>query len=118
VAWHSLYLQVGVETGIIGLIGLTFLLASLLFRGFTHWRIHDSSAPLIGIIGFMVIGLSVSALDAVSGMFLGVGFLSAKSVVARRFKWELGGEHDNLRLLLRNRASTAKPAMRRRSAGL
>ncbi|MBA3714103.1 MAG: O-antigen ligase family protein [Pyrinomonadaceae bacterium] len=118
VAWHSLYLQVGVETGIIGLIGLTFLFASLLFRGFTHWRIHDSSAPLIGIIGFMVIGLSVSALDAVSGIFLGVGFLSAKSVVARRFKWELGGEHNNPRLLLRNRASTAKPAMRSRSAGL
>ncbi len=118
VAWHSLYLQVGVETGMIGLIGLTFLLASLLFRGFTHWRSHDSSAPLIGIIGFMVIGLSVSALDGVSGIFLGVSFLSAKSVVAHRFKWELGREHRDLRLLLRKRASTTNPAMRRRSLEL
>ncbi|MDQ3254500.1 MAG: O-antigen ligase family protein [Acidobacteriota bacterium] len=118
VGWHSLYLQVGVETGMIGLIGLTFLLASLLFRGFTHWRSHDSSAPLIGIIGFMVIGLSVSALDGVSGIFLGVSFLSAKSVVAHRFKWELGREHRDLRLLLRKRASTTTPAMRRGSLEL
>src|ERR1039457_2294265 len=36
--WHSLYLLVGVETGLIGLIGLMFLLGALTRRGIAHWR--------------------------------------------------------------------------------
>jgi len=104
-AWHSLFLQVGVEAGTIGIMGLILLLAPLLFRGFTHWRLYGSSAPLIGVIGFIVIALSVSGLDAVSGLFLGMGFLSAKSVVARPFVWEVGGGAHDPHVLLRKRAS-------------
>lgn len=117
IAWHSLYLQVGVEAGLIGLIGLTLLLAPLLFRGFTHWRLHGSSAPLIGVIGYMVIGLSVSALDAVSGLFLGIGFLSAKASVAHRFRWEPRDAERDVHVPLRNRAPAVSPLTRREPSG-
>lgn len=117
IAWHSLYLQVGVEAGLIGLIGLTLLLAPLLFRGFTHWRLHGSSAPLIGVIGYMVIGLSVSALDAVSGLFLGIGFLSAKASVPHRFRWEPRDGERGVHVPLRNRAPAVSPLTRREPSG-
>ncbi|MBA3354432.1 MAG: O-antigen ligase family protein [Pyrinomonadaceae bacterium] len=109
IAWHSLFLQMGVEAGIIGLMGLILLLAPLLFRGFTHWRLYGSSVPLIGVIGFIVIGLSVSGLDAVSGLFLGIGLLSAKSVVARRFVWEQSGVDLRSQMLLRDKLPISSP---------
>lgn len=107
VAWHSLFLQVGVEAGLIGIIGLISFLAALLVRGFTHWRLQGSSAPLIGVIGFIVIGLSVSGLDAASGLFLGIGFLSVKSVVARRFIWEDRSIDIRTQVLLRHKFPTS-----------
>ncbi len=108
-AWHSLFLQVGVEAGTIGIMGLILLLAPLLFRGFTHWQLCGSSAPLIGVIGFIVIGLSVSGLDAVSGLFLGIGFLSVKSEVARRFNWEDRGTDLRSQMLLSHKLPTPSP---------
>ncbi len=98
IAWHSLYLQVAVEAGIIGIILLTLLLAPLLFRGFIYWRLYGSSLPLNGILGFLVVGLSVSGFDAASGMFLGLGFLSIKTKTTRRFIWE----HDGKDLVLQS----------------
>jgi O-antigen ligase len=86
VAWHSLYLHIGVETGVIGFIALTLLLLPLLWRGFICWRSTGDSVPLIGLIGFMVIGLSVSGFDASSGVFLGLGLLGTRKRSSRTFR--------------------------------
>ncbi|MFN2513883.1 MAG: hypothetical protein ABR568_21005, partial [Pyrinomonadaceae bacterium] len=95
--------------GTIGIAGLILLLAPLLFRGFTYWRLYGSSAPLVGVIGFIVIGLSVSGLDAVTGLFLGIGLLSVKSVSARRFIWEDRGIDIRSQMLLSHRFPTSSP---------
>lgn len=91
-AWHSLYLHIGVEAGLIGILALTLLLGSLIFHGLTHWRSFGESIPLLGVIGFLVIGLSVSGTDSASGIFLGLGLLSVRRKPAPRFRWEHGGE--------------------------
>lgn len=75
-AWHSLYLQVAVETGLSGLLLLAALLAALSARGLRHLRMTGDVVPLVGTLGFMAIGLTVSGLDAISGVFLGLGFLA------------------------------------------
>lgn len=74
-AWHSLYLHVGVETGLIGLILLTGFLATLMSKGLVHRRVTGEVGPLLGLLCFMTIGLSVSAFDPLSGLFLGMALL-------------------------------------------
>jgi len=87
-AWHSLYLHIGVEAGMIGIMALTLLLGSLIFHGLNHWRSFGESLPLLGAIAFLVIGLSVSGMDGASGVFLGLGLLSVRRKLAPRFRWE------------------------------
>lgn len=73
--WHSLYLQLGVETGLIGLICLIGLLARLLVIDVRHFHRTNEIVPLLGVAGFFVVTLSVSGMDAISGVLLGLGFL-------------------------------------------
>jgi hypothetical protein len=40
-----------------------------------HWRISGEIVPLLGITAFMFIGMSVSGMDAISGMYLGLALL-------------------------------------------
>ena len=75
-AWHSLYLQVAVESGGLGLAILALLFAALIVRGLRHRRATGDVVPLMGSLCFMAIALSVSGLDAISGVFLGLGFLA------------------------------------------
>lgn len=70
--WHSLYLHIAAETGIPGLAVLAALLSTALLRATRHLHLCRESMPLLGVTGFMTIGLSVSALDAVSGVYLGL----------------------------------------------
>lgn len=74
-SWHSLYLQVLVETGAIGFFALVLLFGSLLARGLWHVRVTGDPVPLTGTLCFMTIAVSVSGMDAISGVFLGLGFL-------------------------------------------
>jgi hypothetical protein len=74
--WHALYLLVGVETGSIGLIGLVLLFGALMGRACAHWRKHREIVPLLGLVSFLTIGVSVSGIDAISGVFLGLAFLA------------------------------------------
>ncbi|MCW5785450.1 MAG: O-antigen ligase family protein [Nitrospirales bacterium] len=74
-AWHAIYLHVGVETGMIGLIILTGFLGTLIFRGLRYRLVTGNIVPLIGILGFMTIGMSVVGIDAISGIYLGLAFL-------------------------------------------
>ena len=79
IVWHSLYLHLAVETGAIGIIALAFIVVPPLFRGFTRARSLGETTPLLGILGFLVIGLSVTGMDGHSGLFLGLGFLGSRS---------------------------------------
>jgi O-antigen ligase len=77
-AWHSLYMQVGVETGLMGLLLLLFMLFSLVGGGIAHWRFSGDSVPLHGALSFVIIGMSVTGFDAASGLFLGLSLLSGR----------------------------------------
>lgn len=93
-AWHSLYLHIGVETGLIGLILLTVFLTILVRKGLVHRRVTGEIGPLLGIPCFMTIGLSVSALDPLSGLFLGMAVIgNPRAVKVRRQKWLRGRTH-------------------------
>ncbi len=75
IIWHSLYLQFAAETGLLGLSLLIILLGSLLRRAWRHYRRAGEVAPLLGILGFMAIAVSVPAIDGLSGMFVGLALI-------------------------------------------
>lgn len=79
IAWHALYMQIGVETGLIGLTVLILLLGRLLFKAFVCRKLTGQIVPLIGIVGYMTIGIFVPGLDGISGLFLGLAFLGTNS---------------------------------------
>lgn len=72
--WHSLYLLIGAETGLIGLSALALLLFTLAHRGLVHRRTCFEAVPFMCLCCFMVIGISVSGVDSISGVFLGLAF--------------------------------------------
>lgn len=75
IIFHSLYLQIAAETGIAGLTLLAVLLGSIVMRGVKHARTYGEIVPLLGAVSYMVMGLSVEALDIVGGMMLGIAFV-------------------------------------------
>jgi ribosomal protein S18 acetylase RimI-like enzyme len=77
--WHSLYLQLGVEAGLIGLCSLALIILPLLFCCMKHLHATGEIVPLLGLVGFLIVAASVSAMDAISGVFLGLAFLSTKA---------------------------------------
>ncbi len=79
IAWHALYMQVGVETGMIGLSILAILLIQLIFRGVLYRQATGDVVPLIGILCFMTVGISVPGLDGIPGLYLGLAFLGTTS---------------------------------------
>ncbi|HEV8722663.1 MAG TPA: O-antigen ligase family protein [Candidatus Binatia bacterium] len=74
--WHSLVMHLGVETGIIGLTVLFLIVGGLAVQGFKHHRYCGEVAPLLGAVAYLTIAMTVTAMDANSGAFLGLGFLS------------------------------------------
>lgn len=77
VEWHSLYQHIVVETGLAGGALLLVLLGVLTRRGLVYWRRSRELAPLLGIIGFGTITLSVSGMDGISGLYLGMALAPA-----------------------------------------
>lgn len=75
IAWHAIYLQVGVETGLIGLTILIIFMGRLIFKTLIYRKLTGQIIPLVGILGFMTIGISVPGIDGISGLFLGLAFL-------------------------------------------
>lgn len=75
-AWHALYLQVIGETGLIGLTTLLWILILLIRRGVRHLKEWGEITPLIGVVAYMALGLSVSGFDAFSGILLGLAFMA------------------------------------------
>jgi O-antigen ligase len=74
--FHSLYEQVIAECGLLGFIPLICILASLYSRAIVHYRRFGEVTPLMGIVGFTVIGISVTAFDFVSGIFFGLALMA------------------------------------------
>jgi O-antigen ligase len=80
VALHSLFMQVGVEAGLLGLIPALAWLAVVLWRD-TRWAFRFRVAlPLAAGLGFLLIAATVSAEDTVSGIFLGLALLGAQQM--------------------------------------
>lgn len=88
--WHSLYLWIGVELGMLGLTALASLLIALAVRCARHLSRTSEVLPLVGLVGAMMIGVSVSGIDAITGVFFGVAFLGndlanfKKAILSRR----------------------------------
>jgi O-antigen ligase len=74
--FHSLYLQIAAETGLLGLLILFVYLFRLITAARKHLRITSEAVPLLGCTGFMMIGLSVACFDPLSGIYLGLALLS------------------------------------------
>jgi O-antigen ligase len=74
--FHSLYLDVITETGLLGFVPLMCVLGLLIRRAILHVRRFGEVTPLVGIVGFMLIGMSVTAFDCISGIYLGLAFMA------------------------------------------
>ena len=74
-AWHSLYQQVAVETGLIGSVVLLLFIAYLLRLGYRWWFLTGEVMPLLGTLSFLVLVATVSGADPASGLFLGFGLV-------------------------------------------
>lgn len=78
--WHALYLQVIGETGIIGVIALLSVLIPLVARCNAYRRQFGEITPLAAIMTYIAIGISVSAMDSVSGICLGLAFAARNGI--------------------------------------
>ena len=74
---HSLYMQIGVEAGVIGLSFLFVWLGRVVFRTFQWSRRRKLIFPLVCVVGYMIIIGTVSGNDLVSGCFLGIALIGA-----------------------------------------
>lgn len=87
---HALYMQVAVETGLIGFVPFVVWLGIGLFKNYRWMLKHRSIFPFVCFLGYMIIIATVSGNDSVSGTFLGIGFLATmharipKAILRRR----------------------------------
>jgi O-antigen ligase len=84
-AWHSLYLQVAVETGLLGLAPLLVWLALALVRIFSWTLRAGAILPLACFVGYIMITLTVSGQDTNAGVLMGIGlFGTVRPLVGRK----------------------------------
>jgi O-antigen ligase len=74
--WHSLYLQLLVETGAVGFLIFGAILFAIGNRAREHLRTTGEIVPLVTVLCYLTIGLSVSAIDAISGVYLGLALVA------------------------------------------
>jgi O-antigen ligase len=77
--WHSLYLQLLVETGLIGFLTFMFALTAIGQRTREHRRTTGEIVPLLAVVCYLTIGMSVSAFDGISGVYLGLALIGGNS---------------------------------------
>lgn len=78
-AWHSLYLQIGIELGALGLAALVILLGRTAWIAYRHWTLTSELMPLLGVMSFLIVAGTVSGMDPFAGMFLGFGLVASSS---------------------------------------
>ncbi len=76
IIFHSLYLQIGAELGLAGLTLLGVLLVGVFRKARRHFAMYGEIVPLLGTISFLLVGMSVSGLEIVGGVVIGVGFIA------------------------------------------
>ena len=74
--FHSLYLQILVESGLLGFIPLAIIIVAAVHRAVTHLRRQKELTPLIGIVAFILLGGTVSAFDITSGILFGMALMA------------------------------------------
>lgn len=76
VPFHSFYMQIAVEAGLIGLLPVVFFLIVALSKS-VAWTLRTGTVlPLSCLVSYVFIAATVSGYDTVSGIFLGLGLLS------------------------------------------
>lgn len=75
-ALHSLFMQVAVETGLLGLVPLLVWFLVALLRIVRWMGRHGDLFPLVCFLGYLCICATVTGHGTVSGVFLGVGLLA------------------------------------------
>jgi O-antigen ligase len=83
-AWHSLYLQLAVEAGLLGLIPFLAGLLIVLVKTLGWTRKHRAVFPLVSFVGYALTITAVSGNDSVSGVMLGIGLLATIRETSRR----------------------------------
>ncbi len=78
------------------MIGLTILavfFGKLIFNGLAYRQVTGNIVPLLGILCFMTIGLSVPGMDGISGIFLGLALLGTipQKKIAKKFNQPIQG---------------------------
>jgi len=84
VALHSLFMQVLVEAGTVGLVFLVGWLVAGLVKTAAWTRRHKVMFPLVCFLGYMVVVVTVSGNDIISGVMLGTGLLTTGQPSARQ----------------------------------
>lgn len=74
---HSLFMQVAVEAGVLGLAPLAVWCALILRRTVNWTRRYREVFPLVAFVGYLCIGATVNAQGATAGVFLGVALLAS-----------------------------------------
>jgi O-antigen ligase len=74
-AYHALFLQLIVEIGLIGVFLFYTIILLLILKSIDYFKSKSDIYPFLGILGFVIIGLSVSSFDPFSGLFLGLAFI-------------------------------------------
>ncbi len=78
---HSLYLQLIVEGGIIFFLPFILAMIGLVGRNYKNYKLTGMALPLACSIGYLLIIVSVTGNDAISGLFLGISLLDTKNPV-------------------------------------
>ncbi|MBV9081583.1 MAG: O-antigen ligase family protein [Acidobacteriaceae bacterium] len=76
-AWHSMYLQLLVETGGMGFLIFATILAGIAAGAAQYRRRTGEIVPLMAFVCYLVVGLSVAALDAMSAVYLGLALMGS-----------------------------------------
>jgi O-antigen ligase len=78
--WHSLYEHISIECGSLGILLLLLLLGSRVRRGIAHLRDQKDAIPVLGVLGFMIIAISIPAIDGMAGLFLGLSLTAGHTL--------------------------------------
>jgi O-antigen ligase len=83
-ALHSLFMQIGAELGLLGLLPMVLWMGVATVKAWRWSRARGLLLPLVCFFSYVLIVLTVSGNDTVSGTFLGLGLLPTVRWTERR----------------------------------